>query len=390
MLICIFIMLNWILILAVSFGQLIKFPSLNSSGVTVLDLVILSLASFGILKFKQFKKPSTSILLAFTFTIVCFFSLIFTPLQLNLFQFLISLSYTIRLAVYFFVGYLIYCQIIKINTTKIIIYSSLILSILGLLQLIFLPDLKSLTILGWDPHYFRTVSTFLDPNFLGAFLSISVLLLLVKTNLSKKKGLVFIFLIIFFALTTTFSRSSYLMFIVSGLTLSFFKKSFRLSALVLTLSILFFLAFQIYNILVSKPRNIDRNYSANARLNTWQEGIAIFRQNPFLGTGFNTYRYALTQYNLADESFVNQRGATSNDSSLLHILATTGISGLITYLGFIYTLIKSGIKKEIIAASSIFGLLVHSIFNNSLFYPPILLWISLISTNLNLTKDNNI
>lgn len=383
-------MLTWILILAISFGQLIKFPSLNSSGATMLDLIISLLIIFGIFKFKTFKKPPKSFLLIILFISTCFFSLIFTPLHLNLFQYLTSLSYTIRLSLYFFLGYLIYCQIIKINAEKAITYSSLILSVLGLLQLIFLPDLKSLDTLGWDPHYFRTVSTFLDPNFLGAFLSLGLLILLNNVNLSKKRSLLIIFTIIYFALMTTFSRSSFLMFLSSGLALSFFKKSLKLSVVVFTLFTGFLIAFQIYTILISKPRNIDRSYSANARVSSWQQAMEIYSKSPILGAGFNTYRYALNEYNLATDNFSQTRGASSNDSSLLHILATTGTIGLFAYLSFLYTLIKSGIRKEVIAVSSVLGLLIHSIFNNSLFYPPLLFWLSLISSKASLIKDNKI
>ncbi len=387
-------MLTWILILAFCVGQLIKVPSFNSAGATLLDLTVLFLSLIGIFKIKMFKSLPLPFLIASIFIFFCILSLIFTPLKLKPIEYLLSVSYIIRFGLYIFAGYLISCKIFKIDLAKIITYSTAILSVLGLIQLIFLPDLKFLASLGWDPHFFRTVSTFLDPNFLGAFLVMGLIFFLSNYKQLKNKKNLMAFTIIYIALMTTFSRSSYLMFLVSGLSLSFFKKSFKLSLIIVLLFIALLIAFQIYIILVSKPRNIDRGYSASARLNTWQQAFGIFSKSPVLGVGFNTYKYALEQYNLTSDEFTNSRGASSNDSSLLHVLTTTGVVGFTTYLIFIFSLIKIGFKYKnngsLILSSIVLGLLIHSLFNNSLFYPHILFLIILLTGSISLTKDNKI
>ena len=168
---------------------------------------------------------------------------------------------------------------------------------------------------------------------------------------------------------TTFSRSSYLMFLVSGIYLSLIKKSKELFLKVLLLFIILISAFYSYNQSVAAPRGIDREQSAVYRITTWQQGLNIFQQSPILGVGFNAYRFAIREYKLSDAQFLESRGSTSNDFSIFFVLATTGTLGLISYLLFIFHLPRI----------AILGLLVHSFFANSLFYPPILLWLLLIS-----------
>ena len=125
---------------------------------------------------------------------------------------------------------------------------------------------------------------------------------------------------------------------------------------------------------MATPRGIDRIKSAEFRLNTWQQGWTLFQNHPLLGVGFNAYRYAIREYNLGDAEFLKSHGSNSNDSSLLFVASTTGAVGFIIYLFFMGTLLKEG---HIVLKASIVGLLVQSTFSNSLFFPPILLWLIL-------------
>lgn len=196
-----------------------------------------------------------------------------------------------------------------------------------------------------------------------------------------------IFIIIYLALLTTFSRSSYLMFLISGLTLSFLKGSKTLFVKILVLFLILFLAFNIYTQAVAKPRNIERGKSASSRLNTWQQGWQLFSSHPLLGIGFNTYRVGLREFKLGDEQFLQSHGSSSNDSSLLFVAATTGILGFVAYLFFLISLIKQALTKNLILASAIIGLVIHSLFANSLFYPPILVWIILMTNQKEATSS---
>lgn len=368
--------LVWILTLSILVGQLVKIPLGTHGGLTLLDITVIGLCLVGAYQTRlRLKKPPKFIIAAIIFAIIAALSLSLTPLHLTTPQYLTSFFYTVRFSLYILLSWLILSGALKPlgeNINKILLFSGIGLAILGLQQFIFLPDLRFLTSGGLDPHYFRTASTFLDPNFLGAYFVLTLLLIF------PKHKFVWI-LIVYLALLTTFSRSSYGMFLVSFLTLSFFKRSLKLAVITVILFAVFLLSFQIYIRAVNRVLPLDRNQTASYRFSTWQQGFEIFLKNPLLGVGFNTYNFALYEYNLGDEQFLKGKGSTSNDSSLLHILSTTGIVGLFAYFLFIHNLIK--IANPTLTAATL-GLLGHSFFVNSLFYPFILIWIMLMASNL--------
>lgn len=376
-----------ILAFAIAAGQLIRIP-IGTQGITILDITIALFCLVGLLKLKfHLEKPPTQITAAFIFIAAAILSLIFTPLHLKQMEFLVSFSYTLRFFLYVLFVWLTFSGAfgdLQKNLMKAFLFTGISFAILGLLQFIFFPDLRFLSIAGWDPHYFRTVSTFLDPNFAGAFLVLTLLLLMPLRGAQTTQRTLFLFALVYLTLLTTFSRSSYLMFLLSGFTLSFFKKSKTLFFGTIILFIILLAGFQIYTNLVSKPHNIDRAQSASFRLNTWQQGLTLFQKSPILGIGFNAYRYGVKEYNLGDKQFLESHGSSSNDSSLLFVLSTTGVLGLLTYLYFLWTIFKSSDGKNFILIAGLTGLLIHSFFANSLFYPPILAWILLISVGKNL------
>ncbi|MDP3758656.1 MAG: hypothetical protein Q8Q86_02960, partial [Candidatus Daviesbacteria bacterium] len=224
-----------ILAFAITAGQLIKVP-IGIQGITALDITIALFCLIGLLKLKfHLKKPPKQITAAFIFIFVATVSLLLTPLSLSLSEYFLGFSYTIRFSLYVLFAWLVAQQgvystfsnafgALQKDPYRIFLLSGISFAVLGILQFIFFPDLDFLRIAGWDPHYFRTVSTFLDPNFAGAFLVLTLILIFQNLAKAKKWNTIF-FITIYLALLTTFSRSSYLMFLVSGLTLSFLKKS---------------------------------------------------------------------------------------------------------------------------------------------------------------------
>ncbi|MBI2596998.1 O-antigen ligase family protein [Candidatus Daviesbacteria bacterium] len=361
-------------------GQLIKLP-LGNGGIILLDVAVLALSVLGLVKLKfKLKKPPLFLTAALTFILTGVLSLILTPLNLQLPQYLISFSYAIRFCIYILLGWEIYSGAypsLKNKIPAVLSFSGLILAILGLVQFYFLPDLRFLTKAGWDPHYFRAVSTFLDPNFLGAYLVLTLLLLF--QNLSKvKKWKILTLGIIYFALLVTFSRGAYLAFFVTFTMLSFLNKSLRQMLLTISLSLGLLLGFHLYQTGVAQPRGINRSQSAQSRQNSWQQGWQLFQTHPIFGVGFNAYRYGLKTYNLGDEQFLKTHGSSTNDSSLLYVAATTGILGFLTYIFFLFTLVKSGWNQKFLPAA-LLGLIAQSFFANTLFYPPLLIWVILMA-----------
>lgn len=373
-----------IITLAIMAGQLIRIP-IGSGGVTLLDTIVLIFCMLGFVKVKfHLKKPPKFIFAAFIFILAAITSLILTPLHLQFSEYVISFFYIIRFSSYILFAWLIYADAFggfKEQIISILISSGFGLAILGLLQFIFLPDLQFLASSGWDPHYFRTVSTFFDPNFAGAFFVLTLLLIYQNFLSAKKRKInklgLFTFALLFIALLLTFSRSSYGMFFVSFFLLGLLFKNSRTAVAAIVLTSVLFFGFRTYSKVVSQPLNIDRTASATSRISSWQQGWKIFASAPILGVGYNTYRFALKQYNLAPEDVIKNRGGSTNDSSLLFVAATTGIVGLFAYLGFLISILVKGFKENKILTAALLGAVAHSTFANSLFYPHILIWIIL-------------
>ncbi len=365
--------LTWILTPAIATGQLIKLP-LGSGGVTLLDLTVIFLCLMGLIKLKlKLKKPPLFIKSGILFILVAVLSLIFTPLHLLAKEYAISFFYTVRFTAYILLGWLIYSGAYPTaRIKKSLIFSGIILTFFGLMQFIFLPDLKFLANFGWDPHYFRAASTFLDPNFLGSYLTLTLLLLIQQNSR-------LLFTLVYITLLLTFSRGAYLAFLASFLTLSFIKKSFKLGVLTIVLFLVLLGGFYFYQKMVAEPRGIDRTESASFRLTTWQQGATLFQTHPILGIGFNAYRYAIREYRLGDKLFLSAHGSSTNDSSFLFVTSTTGTIGLFVFLLFLCSLVWNNIKKPLLFAG-LLGLIIQSVFANTLFYPPILLWIILLGS----------
>lgn len=387
--------LTSILALPLILGQTIRMPFGQGTGFTFLDLAIITLGFLALFNLRfRLKKPPLALILALIFIAISIISLIFTPLKLNTLEYATSFAYTVRFASYLLLGWALYSGAFtnfQKNIPSALLISGITLAVLGLLQLIFIPNLEFLAKDGWDPHYFRTASTLFDPNFAGAYFVLTLILLISGILSLNKKLSVIMFLIVYFATITTFSRSVTLMFIVSFLTFAFMKRSIKIFALTFLLSLGFFTGFFVYNLAIAQPRNIDRTKSAEYRLNAWEQGLKIFESSPILGIGFNSYRFALEKQQIISPQEALSRSASGNDSSLLFAAATTGIIGFITYVVLLISIIiasfknyMSGNKWGIILLSALTGLAVHSLFVNSLFYPWILIWVTLSSTQLNL------
>ncbi len=368
-----------LLVLSIIAGQLIKIPFGTHGGITLLDIAIALILILGVTKLKALKKFPIWVISAWIFSTLAILSLIFTPIHLTRSEFITSLAYILRFLGIIFVGLVVPKEAI----IKILLISGAGLSILGIMQLLIFPDLGFLTRYGWDPHFYRTVSTFLDPNFLGAYLSLTLILLSQK-KITKKWNLI-LFIIVYLSLLTTFSRGAFLGFAAGFLTLAILKRSINFFLLTVFLASILTLGFVFYQKVIAQPRNIDRTQSAQFRVNSWQEGLALIQKHPILGVGFNTYRFALREYHLRPNEFIQDRGASSNDSSLIYVASTTGLLGFLSYLVFLFSIIWVGwqnyLSKNPFGAILLSGLsviFIQSFFSNTLFYPFLLMWIVLV------------
>ncbi len=325
---------------------------------------------------KKQKIKQSQILISIILFVACgFFSLIINSFSLTLNEFFVSLSYLIRWTVYagmFFVIGNFDKDFKKHISNLLVLIGSLIVG-LGYLQYFFYPSLKNLFYLGWDEHMYRMFSVFLDPNFAGAFF-VLFFLFLINQFFKKKNILMGILLILTLgAIFLTFSRSALIMLVVSSslLFIMMNKKTFIIPLLVIVVLVLTISSryFNIENI------NLFRIVSTEARLETAKNAIRISTDHPIFGVGFNSYKYFQIQYGFRNKNAIISHADSGPDNSILFVLATTGIVGLILYLFLWLRIIKSA---TFLSIASVVGVFVDSMFINSLFYPFIMLWIWII------------
>src|SRR3989344_3275152 len=208
-------------IMANVLGELGKFPFGGNNSIGVIDVLVSLTVGFLVVWQVVIQKK---IVLPREFKILIGFWVI-SLISLILSGRIYGGLYLVRFMLYsslFWVGFnLIKSKVITVdNLFSKIILSGVILSILGFIQLLVFPNLAFLEIFGFDPHQNRVVSTFLDPNFLGCFLSICFLVSLYQFFENKQKifllGATIFLLTIFF----TFSRSAYLKVLIESLIFS--------------------------------------------------------------------------------------------------------------------------------------------------------------------------
>lgn len=250
----------------------------------------------------------------------------------------------------------------KIHGILIAVFLSI--SLAGLIQYIFLPDVSFLARLDWDDHYYRLVSTFLDPGFTGAILAVGIFYTYLHKGESWQIRLICL-IIFYIALALTYSRASYAMFLAGIAVISIYHKNvkiFLVSLLILLLTI------QILPSPGGSGTKLGREYSIWSRVNNWKQSIVIWQKSPIWGVGFNNYRYSLQDLGILDERGVEKSHGVGADSSILLVLATTGILGLVAFLNLQWRLLVLN-KKNVLYLACFAGFFVHSWFDNTLFYP---------------------
>jgi len=336
------------------FGHLLDI-SLGDTGLSLPLLDILVFLIF-VASIPLFIKKRKRLVKDILFKPIAFF-LLFASLSLvlrfpfiTINQLLRPLLYLMRLIVY--ISFYFSLQLVPIKS--IFTYLKISLSVfitLGLLQYLFKPDMSFLKYLGYDDHYFRLIGSLFDPNFTGAILSaVSIYLI--------SRGSFVMGLLTLIPLGFTFSRASYLSFIIPLIINVLSQKKVA----VLLLPALLVLSVAIAPKPFGEGVNLLRTFSISSRVDSMQQGLDLFIQRPVFGWGFNT--------------LVTGDGRVGIDNSFIFILATTGIFG---FASFIYLLGLSLGSSTYSVKLCLLSLLVHGLFNNTLFFPWIIyFWVFLL------------
>jgi len=355
------------------FGQIIRL-SFNLAGINVplqpIDIIVGCGALYALVK----KFPKPAVFNRFIgFLAVAVFSFVFSIFIFRSFNLVYGFFYLIRFAAYiYFISYVWNFAKKKINIkllTDCLLGVSIVSAMFGWVQFFTFPDIKPFFVWGWDMHLFRLVGTFLDPTFLGLIIVFGLILSIYRNinGWNWKNILVTAFLLI--SLAYTYSRASYLAFIAAVLTIIYLEKKFKeLLFFVLGLIVLVFL------LPTAKNHSIElfRSFSVVARIEDYQTTLKIFLASPVFGIGYDNMCIAYQKF-VGFQDF-SSHACSGSDSSLLFILATTGITGFIIFLTLlkkIAELVKKSVEGRVFITCSL-SLLVHSLFSNSLFYPWIL------------------
>ncbi|MFA5749631.1 MAG: O-antigen ligase family protein [Candidatus Shapirobacteria bacterium] len=341
-------------IFAFFIGQIFRINLLNTS-FPLIDIAIILF--FLVNLFQHFKSKDLKIKNKF-FIYFLIFTWIF--LTFNLFKYQIyslkPIFYLIRLTC--LLSFFIFPP--KLNhKIKNIFYLSIIANIIfGLIQYFFWPDFTYFNTSNWDPHLYRLVSTFFDPTFTGLI----YLFFIIKLFLDKKFPYRWPLLIIsYIALVLTYSRSSYLSFILAFTFIAINLKNFKIfliSLLIITATI-FVLPRQ-----PGEGTKLERTSSIKAKIENYQEGWQTFIKSPLIGFGYNNLSF------IRDIKDQNSHANSGFDGSIMTLLTTTGIIGTSIFL---WGLKQFYTKFDLLKKTFLIIILFHSLFANSLLYPWILL-----------------
>lgn len=382
-----------IILLIIPVGELGRLSIGENIGLFLTDLIltlfvfIWFLYAFGIRK-KVFVPPFSGRIILFI--LIGVFSLLLGSLRLETNEAIISGLFMVRWIEYaslYFIGAELFNLDPKFarTTLKTYLFVTFIVAVLGFFQIVLIPDFAQMAAEGgWDPHQYRLLSTFFDPNFVGGFLVVGLNFvlasLLFKPKSKEKLALGLFAVTLITAVVLTFSRSSYLALFLS----IFIFASLKSRKLFLGISVLLLTGFLLLPPVQARLiQTIGLDDSAKARIVSWQNAFQISKDNPIIGVGFNAYRFTQDRYGFFTGDPTGGHSGSGADSSLLLILATTGVVGLSSYLFILWGLFKESLRKRktiygLAFLVSLGALLIHSQFVNSLLYPPIMavFWVS--------------
>ncbi len=190
----------YFLALSLIVGQTIRLPVFGQSGgLLISDIAVIAVLILAIIRYcvsgNRNRHTSYYVLLTTPFILWSLVALILQAGQLTPLELVVAGSYWIRTGSYLLLLPALLCMVYDQASFQALrrsfIVTTLCLVGLGAAQLLLWPRLAALPALlvfttsgGWDPHEGRLVSTWLDPNFIGAFLSIALVSVLALWHLS--------------------------------------------------------------------------------------------------------------------------------------------------------------------------------------------------------------
>jgi O-antigen ligase len=388
-------------------GEMVRLPWGPENGILPGDLFIPLFTGIWIVKKIITKKalPPSGLLKPFlVFCLIAGLSLLQAFLFLKPSEVLTGSFYLVRLGSYTLLYLVAFDSIKEEKHAKKLLtaatISALLIAVAGFIQLVIYPDMGKLEEYGWDPHQNRLVSTWLDPNFVGGLLAVIICTLLGVSFYVKSLRNRLIILaasaVMGVAVFLTYSRSAWLA-LAAGIIVISLLKSRKLLIICLIVAAtgiavlpraeqrLTDLSRSISSFIFNTSETPDA--TARLRIKSWEQTWQLIGKRPLLGSGYNTLRYVKFNEGFVEDPAVHS--ASGSDSSLLTILAATGVAGLIPFLWFYAVLLNTAWKNfrhrnaplfskgySLGFLAAIIALLTHSFFVNSLLFPQILVFLA--------------
>ena len=314
------------------------------------------------------------------FLFVALLSLVVAGFRLSITELLTAALYLVRFAVFLVLLVIVSTTVeLKKSVRFGLLISGMVIALLGFLQYFLYPNLRNLSYLGWDPHEFRLFSSFFDPNFTGILLVLTIILVFI-TRIHHRKivNLVWVgvLILLLIALLLTYSRGSYVALVVVGAVFALKERQFKWlliggSVFLLTL------------VLLPRPGGegvrLLRTMSISSRIDNSVEAIRLWRTSPLIGVGFNTIRYVRSAPPENLIQIENAHSAAGFHNSYLFLLVTVGIIGFVCFFWMgkkLWELVE--VRHRQLLGLTVLAIGIHSLFDNSLFYPPVLVWLSVL------------
>lgn len=254
--------------------------------------------------------------------------------------------------------------------------SGLLVVMFGLLQYWLLPDTRFLSVLGWDDHYFRLISTLFDPAFTGMVLVLLILVFIAQ----QKNTLLYLAALVAtsIALGLTFSRSSFVALGVGLLVLALlmmWRKKLKAVAVTKMAVIACMVLVTVW--LAPKPTgegvNLTRSSTITARSSQITGVVSSMQPVQWLvGTGLfiplNHLSGPATSTTVPDH-------AHAPDNILVFVLYSFGVVGCLVLALALYQQRQLFRGWSWWAPALVLATLTHSLFNNTFFQPFIWLYL---------------
>ncbi|HZZ98438.1 MAG TPA: O-antigen ligase family protein [Candidatus Saccharimonadia bacterium] len=236
------------------------------------------------------------------------------------------------------------------------------IGLIGLVQYLFLPDMRFLQILGYDNHYFRLISTLFDPPFTAEAILVGIFLLIGQSK--KQLWQWVLLLVLFIALLLTYSRSAFVSLAIGIIVFCLQKKQAKILLILAALLIGIFLLPRP----ASEGARLERTQSIVSRVNVLMSGIkSLDAKTLLIGNG-----WYMTNASSTTPQGVSQLHSSATDNSYLHVLQSVGLLGLAAFLWFLVEVVKK-YRDNATILPILATILTGSLTNNLIFYPTIMI-----------------